>query len=178
MCLKKWWEELPNVIRCGKIQHFADSYKIAIAYVWVTGVLNMNINNNCTISELQHFVAQPLILPIEGSNIAHEHTCTHNGSKCSQIHPLRFSKCCPPHLWLTDFPFTHSVAKEEEAMADPQPKVLNLASTILPFSSTLIWWRGGRDYLSLFLPPSLSPSHTHTHTRGKSFMPSASYTPD
>lgn len=39
---------------------------------------------------------------------------------------------------LTDFPFTHSVAKELEAMADPQPKVLNRASTIFPFSSTWI----------------------------------------
>ncbi|TMW52078.1 hypothetical protein DOY81_002858, partial [Sarcophaga bullata] len=35
-------------------------------------------------------------------------------------------------------PFTHSVAKELLAMAEPQPKVLNLASIILPFSSTLI----------------------------------------
>lgn len=40
---------------------------------------------------------------------------------------------------LTDFPFTHSVARELEAMAEPHPNVLNLASTILPFSSTLIW---------------------------------------
>lgn len=38
----------------------------------------------------------------------------------------------------TVFPFTHSVAKELEAMAEPQPNVLNLASTILPFSSTWI----------------------------------------
>ena len=37
---------------------------------------------------------------------------------------------------LTVFPFTHSVAKELEAMAEPQPNVLNLASTIFPFSST------------------------------------------
>lgn len=36
----------------------------------------------------------------------------------------------------TVFPFTHSVAKELEAIADPQPNVLNLASTIFPFSST------------------------------------------
>eukprot|EP00516_Mucochytrium_quahogii_P007955 CAMPEP_0203744430 /NCGR_PEP_ID=MMETSP0098-20131031/499_2 /ASSEMBLY_ACC=CAM_ASM_000208 /TAXON_ID=96639 /ORGANISM=" , Strain NY0313808BC1" /LENGTH=64 /DNA_ID=CAMNT_0050631939 /DNA_START=560 /DNA_END=754 /DNA_ORIENTATION=- len=35
-------------------------------------------------------------------------------------------------------PLTHSVAKELEAMADPQPNVLNLASIILPSSSTLI----------------------------------------
>ena len=37
---------------------------------------------------------------------------------------------------LTVFPLTHSVANELEAMAEPQPNVLNLASTILPFSST------------------------------------------
>lgn len=36
----------------------------------------------------------------------------------------------------TVLPFTHSVAKELEAIADPQPNVLNLASTIFPFSST------------------------------------------
>lgn len=40
---------------------------------------------------------------------------------------------------LTVFPFTHSVARELEAIAEPQPKVLNLASTILPSSSILIW---------------------------------------
>lgn len=39
---------------------------------------------------------------------------------------------------LTDFPFTHSVARELEAMAEPQPKVLNRASTIFPWSSTSI----------------------------------------
>ncbi len=27
-------------------------------------------------------------------------------------------------------PFTHSVAREEEAIAEPQPKVLNLASSM------------------------------------------------
>uniref|UniRef100_A0A1L8D834 Uncharacterized protein n=1 Tax=Nyssomyia neivai TaxID=330878 RepID=A0A1L8D834_9DIPT len=37
-----------------------------------------------------------------------------------------------------DFPFTHSVARELEAIADPQPNVLNFASMIFPFSSTLI----------------------------------------
>lgn len=37
---------------------------------------------------------------------------------------------------LTVFPLTHSVASELEAMAEPQPKVLKRASTILPFSST------------------------------------------
>ena len=41
--------------------------------------------------------------------------------------------------FLTVFPFTHSVARELEAMAEPHPNVLNLASTILPCSSTLIW---------------------------------------
>ena len=40
---------------------------------------------------------------------------------------------------LTDFPLIHSVARELEAIADPQPNVLNLASTILPSSSTLIY---------------------------------------
>lgn len=48
------------------------------------------------------------------------------------------SECCH-----TDFPFTHSVAKELEAMADPQPNVLNFASVILPFSSTWIWKQHG-----------------------------------
>ena len=36
------------------------------------------------------------------------------------------------------FPFTHSLATELDAMADPQPNVLNLASTIFP-SATLIY---------------------------------------
>ena len=39
---------------------------------------------------------------------------------------------------LTDLPLIHSVASELDAMADPQPNVLNLASTIFPSSSTLI----------------------------------------
>lgn len=39
---------------------------------------------------------------------------------------------------LTDLPFTHSVTRELEAMAEPQPNVLNLASTIFPWSSTSI----------------------------------------
>uniref|UniRef100_A0A1B0C5K0 Kazal-like domain-containing protein n=1 Tax=Glossina palpalis gambiensis TaxID=67801 RepID=A0A1B0C5K0_9MUSC len=38
----------------------------------------------------------------------------------------------------TVFPLTHSVANELLAMAEPQPNVLNFASIILPFSSTLI----------------------------------------
>ena len=45
--------------------------------------------------------------------------------------------------YLTVFPLTHSVARELEAMAEPQPNVLNLASTIFPSSSTLIWGGGG-----------------------------------
>ena len=32
----------------------------------------------------------------------------------------------------TVLPFTHSVTSEEEAMAEPQPKVLNLASSMTP----------------------------------------------
>ena len=31
-----------------------------------------------------------------------------------------------------DLPFTHSVTSELDAIAEPQPKVLNLASTIMP----------------------------------------------
>ena len=42
------------------------------------------------------------------------------------------------YIYCTDFPLIHSVANELEAIADPQPKVLNLASMILPLSSTLI----------------------------------------
>jgi len=33
-------------------------------------------------------------------------------------------------------PFTHSVASEDEAMALPHPKVLNLDSVIRPLAST------------------------------------------
>ncbi len=36
----------------------------------------------------------------------------------------------------TDLPFNHSVAKEEEAMAEPQPNVLNFASVITPVASS------------------------------------------
>ena len=39
---------------------------------------------------------------------------------------------------LTDFPLIHSVANELDAMAEPQPKVLNLASVMFPLSSTSI----------------------------------------
>lgn len=38
---------------------------------------------------------------------------------------------------LTLCPLIHSVASDDEAIAEPQPNVLNLASIILPFSSTL-----------------------------------------
>src|SRR5215510_1349995 len=54
----------------------------------------------------------------------------------------RFSSCTMsvflilPASWIV-FPFSHSVERLELAMADPQPKVLNFASTIVP-SSTLI----------------------------------------
>ena len=41
---------------------------------------------------------------------------------------------------LTDFPLIHSVANELDAMAEPQPKVLNLASVMFPLSSTSIFW--------------------------------------
>merc|ERR1711860_174532 len=40
-----------------------------------------------------------------------------------------------------DIPLIHSVASELDAIADPHPKVLNLASTIFPSSSTSIWRR-------------------------------------
>lgn len=46
------------------------------------------------------------------------------------------SKCA--HSLPTVFPLTFSVARELAAMADPQPKVLNLASTMTPLSSTSI----------------------------------------
>jgi hypothetical protein len=32
----------------------------------------------------------------------------------------------------TDMPLTHSVTSDDEAMAEPQPKVLNLASVMMP----------------------------------------------
>ncbi len=38
----------------------------------------------------------------------------------------------------TVLPLSHSVASEDEAMADPQPKVLKLASSMRPSSPTLI----------------------------------------
>ena len=36
------------------------------------------------------------------------------------------------------FPFSHSVATELDAIAEPQPKVLNFVSVMLPSASTLI----------------------------------------
>ncbi|CAN7989529.1 unnamed protein product, partial [Ixodes hexagonus] len=39
---------------------------------------------------------------------------------------------------LTFLPLIHSVARELDAIAEPQPKVLNFASTIFPFSA-LTW---------------------------------------
>ena len=38
----------------------------------------------------------------------------------------------------TVLPLTHSVTSDEEAMAEPQPKVLNLASSMTPCSLTRI----------------------------------------
>ena len=38
----------------------------------------------------------------------------------------------------TDFPLIHSVANDDDAIADPHPKVLNFASIIFPLSSTSI----------------------------------------
>ena len=71
----------------GKIQHFVDYIKIEILLlfsiynVWVTSLLSMSIYN-CTISELQHFVTQPLIIiaNIEGSKITSAYT--HKNWKC------------------------------------------------------------------------------------------------
>ncbi len=39
--------------------------------------------------------------------------------------------------WSTVLPFTHSVTSELEAMAEPHPNVLNLASWMTPESSIL-----------------------------------------
>ena len=39
----------------------------------------------------------------------------------------------------SDIPLTRSVIYDEEAMADPQPNVLNLTSEMFPLSSTRIW---------------------------------------
>ena len=40
--------------------------------------------------------------------------------------------------WSTVMPLIHSVASDDEAMAEPQPKVLNLASSMTPAWLTLI----------------------------------------
>src|SRR5690242_14976419 len=41
-----------------------------------------------------------------------------------------------PASWIV-FPFSHSVERLELAMAEPHPKVLNFASTIVPFSTLI-----------------------------------------
>src|SRR6185369_2808435 len=54
----------------------------------------------------------------------------------------RFSSCTMsvflilPASWSV-FPFSHSVERLELAMAEPHPKVLNFASTIVPFSTLI-----------------------------------------
>lgn len=75
---------------------------------------------------------------------------------------------------LTIFPFTHSVARELEAMAEPHPNVLNLASTILPFSSTLIW----RNQLFVKIYNAITNIFPMKWSQGFSFMVSleANYT--
>jgi hypothetical protein len=57
---------------------------------------------------------------------------------------------------LTVFPLIHSVARELEAMAEPQPKVLNLASIIFPSLSTSIWKKTQKSlfWCYAFLPTS------------------------
>ena len=64
-------------------------------------------------------------------------------------------KCAAISVFLIDrtsstcLPLTHSVATDEEAIAEPQPKVLNFDSWMLPSLSTLIWscvrgaWKNG-----------------------------------
>eukprot|EP00443_Scrippsiella_acuminata_P040843 CAMPEP_0115291812 /NCGR_PEP_ID=MMETSP0270-20121206/64802_1 /TAXON_ID=71861 /ORGANISM="Scrippsiella trochoidea, Strain CCMP3099" /LENGTH=155 /DNA_ID=CAMNT_0002709203 /DNA_START=252 /DNA_END=716 /DNA_ORIENTATION=- len=54
--------------------------------------------------------------------------------KCEEI--SEFLSCAASS---TDFPMTISVANELLAMADPHPKVLNLASSIMPSLPTLTW---------------------------------------
>ena len=39
----------------------------------------------------------------------------------------------------SDLPLSHSVARLDEAMAEPQPKVLNFASVMTPLASTSTW---------------------------------------
>ena len=50
-----------------------------------------------------------------------------------------FAICLFCMVWASSmfFPFNHTVANDDDAIADPQPNVLNLLSTIFPFSSTL-----------------------------------------
>ena len=58
---------------------------------------------------------------------------TGGSDRCSAICVLPIS-CASS----TDLPLIHSVASELDAMAEPQPKVLNRASSITPSSPTLI----------------------------------------
>jgi hypothetical protein len=50
---------------------------------------------------------------------------------------------------LTDFPLIHSVANELDAMAEPQPNVLNLASVMFPLSSTSIFRENKKKIIGL-----------------------------
>ena len=58
------------VTRSGKIRHFQSKFEILLIYlasynVCVTRLLSTCMSiYNCTVSELQHFVMQPLILPV------------------------------------------------------------------------------------------------------------------
>lgn len=52
---------------------------------------------------------------------------------CQLLCNMLFHRC---EVSFTVFPLIHSVANELEAIADPQPNVLNLASIIFPFLST------------------------------------------
>ena len=51
---------------------------------------------------------------------------------------------------LTDFPLIHSVANELDAIAEPHPKVLNLASVMFPLSSTSIFRKTRKEYQCQF----------------------------
>ena len=53
------------------------------------------------------------------------------------------------HEALTVLPLIHSVARELEAIAEPQPKVLNLASTMRPWSSTFICRMNSRHHVCM-----------------------------
>ena len=53
-------------------------------------------------------------------------------ARCSAISVFLMSEA-----WSRVLPLTHSVMRELEAMAEPQPKVLNLASSIIPLGRDL-----------------------------------------